>query len=162
MNLFVVAVNDPPTFSLGFARMYVWAVTNVDPIEFPHGARISAIEVFKFQEKLLTGGDNGQIKLWDKIDSVVPQNAGSVVKTFQNGSSTKVRSLLWILNTQYFVSAHQNNRVNVWRIDAEFEDLVDFETYGNIPTYLGYIENPLLPMITIGFENTDSSITVTS
>lgn len=166
MNLFVVGVNEQPgpAFSNGVAKMYIWAVTNLDPIKMTHGGRLSAIEVFRFQEKILTGGENGEIKLWDGIDSVVPPAEPNVVKIFNGSSSNgnKVRALLWIINTQYFVSAHQNMKVNVWRMDAEFEDLVDTETYANIPNFLGFVENPNYPVFTIGFSGGSNAVTLRS
>lgn len=78
-----------------------------------HESAISALEVFKFDDRILTGGTDGKMKLWD--------SAKLKVKLTYNKYGTygdEVKDMAWIIGSTFFISAHANGILNIWKLSG--------------------------------------------
>ena len=104
----------------GKALIHVTFLTEKEPRVLQHstgapGEELSAIEVFKFDERAMTGGSQGTMKLWNCVDAkhLEDYNVG--------GSKGKeVLDMLWVISTNFFVSVHRDKRLNIWRLSGRF------------------------------------------
>jgi hypothetical protein len=95
--------------STGTAKMYVFNLVNMPPVIMNHGGTLSAIEVFKFDDRVMTGGSDGSIKVWNTADLVLgTENAIQTGITYNDDGSKggQVTGVSWIISTNFFISCH--------------------------------------------------------
>lgn len=120
----------------GEARIYVFNLVNSAPTTINHGGELSAIETFKFDDRVMTGGADGLIKVWNSTD----QSQVGVTYNIGKAYGDKVNDLSWIISTNFFVSCHNDKKINVFRMQNTESHLDTYNTI-SIPIYISSVEN---------------------
>ena len=125
MNKFAVGVES------GVVHMYVFVQTNIPPIIINHGSLLSSLEVIKFQDRIITGGNDGKMRLWN---IAAP---GLFLDEFNSSGALggKVTDISFIITTDYFISVHFNSKINIWKITGIEKHLVTYTIPGSSIPY---------------------------
>ena len=129
LSKYVIGTSD------GYAQMYIFNLVNIPPISLNHGATINSIEVFKFDDRVMTGGSNGEMKLWNSATQ-------ALIKSYNvaGAEGNQVNDISWVISSNFFISVHQDGSLNIWKIDGVESHVVKLATAG-VPYYVASIEN---------------------
>ena len=131
--------------SNGKARIYGYNTPNVAPVTLihPSASAVTAIEVIKFDSRIITGSNMGNIVVWT-MSNATPA-VGSIVNTYSRNptSLSQVVDISYIVATDYFLSVHSSREVCVWKFGQTtlFDFAVILTWTTRIPVNIMSIEN---------------------
>ena len=112
-------------FREGTAYVHITNLFAAPPIILDHfgntNAQLSAIEVFKYDERVMTGGSDGKILLWNLASQ-------TIIKAFNDGGARglEVVDLSWTISSNFFTSLHNDKKVVIWRMEGRFEHVESY------------------------------------
>ena len=81
------------------ALMYTYNLPNDPPVEFSHGQAATAVEVFRFDDRIAVGGSGGLIKIWDVMTNMLIRD------NFQ--STEYVVDISWSIGSDFMLTVHK-------------------------------------------------------